>query len=74
MIFPTDLVATDLIYRDRIGETYDVKYNPAHQWFCVSGMRPNEVVLFKGYDSSSTMSPGSCRIPRLRIPVRRPIG
>lgn len=49
---PGDLVATDLIYRDRIGETYDVKYNPAHRWFYVSGMRPNEVLLFNGYDSS----------------------
>lgn len=47
-----DLVATDLIYRDRIGETYGVKYNRGHRWFYVSGMRPNEVLLFKGYDSS----------------------
>jgi hypothetical protein len=46
------LVAVDLIYRDRVGETYAVKYNPAHRWLYVPGMRQNEVLLFKDYDSS----------------------
>ena len=49
---PGDLVAVDLIYRDRIGETYAVKYNPAHRWLYVPGMQQDEVLLFKGYDSS----------------------
>src|SRR5580700_11123820 len=26
-----DFVPSDLVYRDRIGETYRVRYNPAHQ-------------------------------------------
>src|SRR5580704_9294532 len=29
----SDLVASDLIYPNRRGETYSVTYNPAHRWF-----------------------------------------
>jgi hypothetical protein len=46
-----DLVATDLIYPDRIGEIYYVKFNPAHQWFYAPAMRNDEVILIKCYDS-----------------------
>jgi len=49
---PDELTAADLIYRDRVGEVYDVTYSPRHRWLYVSGMRPNEALLFKGYDSS----------------------
>ena len=30
---PGDLIASDLIYPNRRGETYSVKYNPNHRWF-----------------------------------------
>src|ERR1700742_4541465 len=30
---PGDLVASDLIYPTRSGETYSVKYNPNHRWY-----------------------------------------
>jgi hypothetical protein len=46
-----DLVASDLIYPDRTGEIYYVKYNPDHKWFYVPGMRTDEVLLIKCYDS-----------------------
>jgi len=49
-----DLIAADIVYRDRVGEAYDVTHNPRHRWFYISGMRPNEVLLFKGYDSART--------------------
>ena len=26
------MVGSDLIYRDRVGETYSVRFNPAHRW------------------------------------------
>jgi hypothetical protein len=48
---PDNLVASDLIYRHRVGDTYAVKYNPAHQWFYVPEMRTDEVLLLKCYDS-----------------------
>src|SRR5438034_10750993 len=29
----TDLMATDRLIPDRVGEVYYLKYNPKHQWF-----------------------------------------
>ena len=47
-----DFVPSDLVYRDRTGETYRVRYNPAHRWFYVPEMRTDEAVLIKCYDSA----------------------
>jgi hypothetical protein len=52
-IAAADLVASDLIYPDRTGEIYYVKYNPQHKWFYVPAMRNDEVLLIKCYDSSN---------------------
>jgi hypothetical protein len=46
-----DLVPSDLVYRDRVGETYSVKYNPAHQWYYVPEMRRTEGLLLKIADT-----------------------
>ena len=46
-----DLIATDLLYRDRVGETYSIAYNPAHRWFWFPKMRPDEALFIKCYDS-----------------------
>jgi hypothetical protein len=48
----SDLAPMDLIYPDRVGETYLVKYNPAHRWFYAPRMQADEVLLIKSYDSS----------------------
>jgi len=48
-----DLVASDLVYRDRVGETYGVTYNPAHRWYYVPEMQPDEALLLKCYDSAT---------------------
>ena len=48
-----DFVAADLLYRDRTGETYAVQHNPAHRWFYVPDMRPDEALLLKCYDSAT---------------------
>jgi hypothetical protein len=53
-IHPHDLVATDLIYRDRIGEIYYVAHNPAHEWYYYPDMTPQEVLLLKCFDSDTT--------------------
>ena len=47
-----DLVATDLLYKDRTGETYNVRHNPAHRWFYAPRMSRDEVLLFRCYDSA----------------------
>jgi hypothetical protein len=46
-----DLVPSDLIYRDRVGETYGVRFNARHRWFYFPEMRPDEALLIKVYDS-----------------------
>ncbi|MEH2418652.1 CmcJ/NvfI family oxidoreductase [Nostoc sp.] len=53
-IAPTDLVTTDLVYRDRIGETYAVTYNPKHQWFYFPQMQRTEALLIKCFDSAKS--------------------
>jgi hypothetical protein len=50
-VAPGDLVASDLIYRDRRGETYNLKYNPEHRWYYAPAMRPDEALLIKCFDS-----------------------
>ena len=52
-VAPGDLVASDLIYPGRKGETYSVKYNPNHRWFYVPEMTADEALLFKCYDSAT---------------------
>ncbi len=47
-----DLVAADLIYPNRRGETYSVKYNPNHRWFYFPEMTADEALLLKCYDSA----------------------
>jgi hypothetical protein len=58
-VSPDDLVSTDIHHfgendlstpRHR-GQIYSVRHNPAHQWFFVSEMNPDEVLLLKCYDS-----------------------
>jgi hypothetical protein len=46
-----DIIATDLIYPDRVGEIYSIAYNPAQRWFYFPEMSRDEVVLIKTYDS-----------------------
>ena len=48
-----DLVASDLIYPNRRGETYSVKFNPDHRWFYFPEMTPDEAILLKCYDSAT---------------------
>lgn len=50
-IAPGDLVPTDLVYPDRVGEVYSLTYNPGHRWFYYPAMPPDEVLLIKTYDS-----------------------
>jgi hypothetical protein len=49
----TDFAPSDLVYRDRTGEIYRVKYNPAHRWFYVPEMQADEGILIKCYDSAA---------------------
>ncbi len=46
-----DLVPSDLVYPHRVGETYSVKFNPAHRWYYVPRMRADEALLLKCCDT-----------------------
>ncbi len=48
-----DLVPTPLIYPNRKGETFQVRYSPAHRWYYKYGLTPDEVLLIKCYDSKT---------------------
>jgi hypothetical protein len=48
-----DLVPHELIYPDRVGETYQVRFNPAHRWFYLPNMRDDEALLIKCFDSKT---------------------
>jgi hypothetical protein len=50
-VAPGDLVASDLIYPDRRGETYQVRFNTAQRWYWLPQMMTDEALLLKCYDS-----------------------
>ncbi len=47
-----DLVAMERRAEERIGELQVALYNPAQRWYYYPQMRPEEVLLFKTYDSA----------------------
>jgi hypothetical protein len=46
-----ELVATDQVFPDRVGEIYHLAYDPAQRWYYAPEMTPDEVLLIKGWDS-----------------------
>jgi hypothetical protein len=48
-----ELVGSDLVYPNRVGETYSVKYGPEHRWFYVPEMTADEILLLKCFDSKT---------------------
>ncbi|MDB5831160.1 MAG: hypothetical protein JWR14_990 [Caballeronia sp.] len=50
-IAANDLVPSDLVYKDKVGETFSFTHNPAHRWYYFPKLRPDEALLLKIYDS-----------------------
>ena len=46
-----DLVATDQVFPDRVGEIYHLAHSPKHRWYFASEMKRDEAFLIKGWDS-----------------------
>ncbi|MDX1400667.1 MAG: CmcJ/NvfI family oxidoreductase, partial [Kiloniellales bacterium] len=46
-----DLIATDQVFADRVGEIYHLAYDPSQRWYYAPLMTRNEVLLIKGWDS-----------------------
>jgi hypothetical protein len=47
-----ELVATDQVFPDRVGEIYHLAYGPGQRWYYVSEMKREEVLLIAGWDST----------------------
>lgn len=56
-----DYVRADIIYPERKGEILEVTHDPSHKWFFYPDMVPEEMLLFKGFDSDPSIA--SCRTP-----------
>jgi hypothetical protein len=48
---PDDMIVSERRTPDRIGQTYAIKYNPAHKWYWFPRMRREEAYVFKVFDS-----------------------
>lgn len=51
-VSPSHFVPTALLYGDRTGEIYHVLYGPEQRWVYFSSMTPDEVLVFKTFDSA----------------------
>ncbi len=48
---PEELIATDQVFPDRVGEIYNLAHAPSQRWYFAPRMTPDEVLLIKGWDS-----------------------
>ena len=46
-----DLIATDQVFPDRVGEIYNMAHGPSQRWYYAPRMTTDEVLLIKGWDS-----------------------
>jgi hypothetical protein len=51
-ISPASLIVTERHYRDRVGQTFAITYDPKHRWYWFPHMRPEEALVFKTYESA----------------------
>ena len=75
-----DLIATDQVFPDRVGEIYNLAHAPSQRWYYASRMAVDEVLLIKGWDSlddgRALFTPhGAFRLPATRegAPARESI-
>ena len=52
-VAPQDLIAAERRHEDRVGEIYQLTYNPDHRWFYFPEMHRDEALVFKVYDSET---------------------
>jgi hypothetical protein len=49
----SDFIPAERRFPDRVGEIYQLEYNPAHRWYYFPRMRRDEALVFKVYDSAT---------------------
>ena len=52
-IAPEDFIATDLVYRDRVGEVFNLAHSSAHRWYYFPRMERERTILLKCFDSAT---------------------
>ncbi len=52
-VAPADLLRAERRYPHRVGETYQLTFNPAHRWFYYPRMQRDEALVFKTYESAT---------------------
>ena len=50
----SDFLTAERRYPDRVGETYRMTHNPAHEWYYFPKMHRDEALVFKVYDSDTS--------------------
>ncbi len=50
-IAPADMIATDQVFPNRVGEIYHLSHNNNQRWYYVPEMTRDEALLIKGWDS-----------------------
>ena len=53
---PEELVVFEIHYKDRVGENYFARHAPTHAWYSYPGIRPDEVLLIKQWDSAGPLA------------------
>lgn len=49
----SDFIPAERRFPDRVGEIYQVEFNPAHRWYWFPRMRRDEALVFKVFDSAT---------------------
>ncbi len=52
-VAPQDLLVSERRYPNRVGQTYRLKYSPAHRWYYFPRLARDEAIVFKVYDSAT---------------------
>jgi hypothetical protein len=52
-VSPADFVAAERRHPNRVGEIYQLTFNPAHRWSYFPDMQLGEAIVFKVYDSQT---------------------
>ena len=68
---PSDMIVSERHAPGRIGQTYAIKYNPAHKWFWFPRMRREEAWSSRCSIRRKTAAPAGPRIPPSTIRPRR---
>ncbi len=52
---PEDFLIAERRYPHRVGETYRMQFNPEHKWYYFPRMHRDEALVFKVYDSDTSL-------------------